>query len=483
VLALLLRLDKQLDSKRRFAELVRGRPVLDGMAPRRQAALEAEEVNKVKVATLPENDDESEEDEDYVAPEADEVFSLIPASRAAQQFVLLSSWGVLGGCTLRLKDTADHAHGLVCTRGRVIVPHRIRQLLTLHAEQEAAEDGEFETAADDPDDDESALGEKGGKKRKGGSRAGGASKVGAKRIRGARSGGIRLSDDEEESANRGAPEEAEEEDKGGDANEDEGEESSSNAHAERSGAAGHDTSGAPEAKSKVRCRPAMQPARGVVRRAPIPPARRRADGAVLHTQVDDLWEEMKRGAAVKREPAAKRDVGEYIQSMVAKAERNGAAATTPGAAINVAALFPATVTKKATYTEVKTVDFAGEKVQITKKVEVGAAEEGAQPGKRGAAQAPRKSRLEALVARITGKKATVTTIAKTEHDWGAFKRKEGLEDELATYRKDGYLEKQRFLRETDARAEADLSEQRRKEREARDKAAHAARLAGAGAGM
>lgn len=40
----------------------------------------------------------------------------------------------------------------------------------------------------------------------------------------------------------------------------------------------------------------------------------------------------------------------------------------------------------------------------------------------------------------------------------------GLEDELATYRKNGYLEKMSFLKKTDDHLEAELKEQRQKER-------------------
>jgi len=40
----------------------------------------------------------------------------------------------------------------------------------------------------------------------------------------------------------------------------------------------------------------------------------------------------------------------------------------------------------------------------------------------------------------------------------------GLEDELSTYRKNGYLEKMSFLKKTDDALEAELKEQRQKER-------------------
>lgn len=49
------------------------------MAPKRQAAVEAAELNKAKVAGLPEDDDESEDDGDYAPPAQDEVRAPLPA--------------------------------------------------------------------------------------------------------------------------------------------------------------------------------------------------------------------------------------------------------------------------------------------------------------------------------------------------------------------------------------------------------------------
>jgi hypothetical protein len=53
------------------------------MAPKRQAAVEAAELNKVKVAALPEDDDESEDDGDYAPPAQDEVRAHIPALKGS----------------------------------------------------------------------------------------------------------------------------------------------------------------------------------------------------------------------------------------------------------------------------------------------------------------------------------------------------------------------------------------------------------------
>jgi len=49
------------------------------MASKRQAALQAGELNKVQVAALPDDDDESEDDGDYAPPAQDEVRAHTPA--------------------------------------------------------------------------------------------------------------------------------------------------------------------------------------------------------------------------------------------------------------------------------------------------------------------------------------------------------------------------------------------------------------------
>jgi len=49
-------------------------------------------------------------------------------------------------------------------------------------------------------------------------------------------------------------------------------------------------------------------------------------------------------------------------------------------------------------------------------------------------------------------------------------KKEGLEDELNTYKKNGYMEKVKFLANADEKLEAQLKEQRQAERQARARA-------------
>ena len=124
-------------------------------------------------------------------------------------------------------------------------------------------------------------------------------------------------------------------------------------------------------------------------------------------------------------------------------------------------MFPKTVEKKETIVVKETREFAGEKVVVETKVLVGSAEHEAMK-KRG-----QKSNLDNLLDKLSGKNKNITTLKKTEVDWGKYKEKEGLEDELATYRKDGYIEKQGFLQRSDARLEEILKAERQKEREAR----------------
>jgi len=47
---------------------------------------------------------------------------------------------------------------------------------------------------------------------------------------------------------------------------------------------------------------------------------------------------------------------------------------------------------------------------------------------------------------------TVSTVAKSNFDWETYKEKEGLEDELATATKEGFLTRKDFLERCDHRA-------------------------------
>jgi len=57
------------------------------------------------------------------------------------------------------------------------------------------------------------------------------------------------------------------------------------------------------------------------------------------------------------------------------------------------------------------------------------------------------------------KKQKMSALRKSQLDWTTFKTEEGIEDDLAHQKKDGYLEKQAFLLRTDLRqADAERKE-------------------------
>jgi hypothetical protein len=73
-------------------------------------------------------------------------------------------------------------------------------------------------------------------------------------------------------------------------------------------------------------------------------------------------------------------------------------------------MFPTTVTKKETYVVKETRDFAGEKVVVERKVEVGSEEDEAMKRRKLGS----KSNLDNLLDRLSGKTKKMTTITKTE---------------------------------------------------------------------
>lgn len=118
--------------------------------------------------------------------------------------------------------------------------------------------------------------------------------------------------------------------------------------------------------------------------------------------------------------------------------------------------------KKQIVTE--TVEYAGEKIEITKEVPVVAAKAAASNGTSPATRkltpgpAPRRTAagggggLAAILSQMN-KTKKIGTLEKTKLDWNSFKRKEGIEEQLQTHNrgKDGYLERQDFLQRTDLR--------------------------------
>jgi hypothetical protein len=73
-------------------------------------------------------------------------------------------------------------------------------------------------------------------------------------------------------------------------------------------------------------------------------------------------------------------------------------------------MFPTTVTKKETYVIKETREFAGEKVVVETKVEVGSEQDEAMKRKKLAS----KSNLDDLLDKLSGKTKKMTTIKKTE---------------------------------------------------------------------
>jgi hypothetical protein len=73
-------------------------------------------------------------------------------------------------------------------------------------------------------------------------------------------------------------------------------------------------------------------------------------------------------------------------------------------------MFPTTVTKKETYVIKETREFAGEKVVVERKVEVGSEQDEAMKRKKQGS----KSNLDDLLDKLSGKTKKMTTIAKTE---------------------------------------------------------------------
>mmetsp|Transcript_37238 Transcript_37238/g.60306 ORF Transcript_37238/g.60306 Transcript_37238/m.60306 type:complete len:279 (+) Transcript_37238:88-924(+) len=84
------------------------------------------------------------------------------------------------------------------------------------------------------------------------------------------------------------------------------------------------------------------------------------------------------------------------------------------------------------------------------------------PGRPTPLKANGGSSLDKLVAGLSQKK-TISTLEKSRMDWSSFKSNEGIEDELKQYTKNGYLDKQDFLKRTEYRVwEKEREAKRRK---------------------
>lgn len=122
------------------------------------------------------------------------------------------------------------------------------------------------------------------------------------------------------------------------------------------------------------------------------------------------------------------------------------------AAAALAAVKDATAVNKGGKIEVNEVrNFAGEEVKLRKFVDPNSTE--AQIAQeRTKMQASSTSSLDALLEQIS-KKRKLNILDKSKKDWGDYKEKEGLEEELDAYKKssDKYLDKVSFLQRADLR--------------------------------
>ncbi|XP_014243170.1 craniofacial development protein 1 [Cimex lectularius] len=93
-------------------------------------------------------------------------------------------------------------------------------------------------------------------------------------------------------------------------------------------------------------------------------------------------------------------------------------------------------------------DFAGEKVQVEKEVNVKC--QRAQSSTRGCGRG--RGGIASILGQL-GKKGKLSTLEKSKLDWDRFKKDEGIDEDLEMYNKgkNGYLERQDFLQRTDLR--------------------------------
>eukprot|EP01068_Selenidium_serpulae_P008180 Selendium_serpulae@DN4908_c0_g1_i2.p1 len=102
----------------------------------------------------------------------------------------------------------------------------------------------------------------------------------------------------------------------------------------------------------------------------------------------------------------------------------------------------------------RTVRYAGQTTRVQQKVQRGSKlhqtieRENAVDGAHGGGMAD----LDKLMAEL-GDKKKITSIEKSQADWLHYRETQGGEDELRQNRKDGYLQKQKFLRRTEAGAD------------------------------
>jgi hypothetical protein len=126
-----------------------------------------------------------------------------------------------------------------------------------------------------------------------------------------------------------------------------------------------------------------------------------------------------------------------------------------------------------------TVMFAGQKMEVTKLMDVGtqAAHNAVAAQQQAASKVPvvagARTGVSGALTRVIAtldKPDAISTLEKTSLDWDTYKYKQGIDDELTLANKDGYVDKQEFLQRVDARAEERAAERRAAERREADRA-------------
>lgn len=188
-----------------------------------------------------------------------------------------------------------------------------------------------------------------------------------------------------------------------------------------------------------------------------------------------LEEEEKRAKELEEEEKEKKKADDLWQSLlsdVGPRPKASSTSTSSGSKINSSAknetskeVAPgekgdATKSNQKTIKVTKTFDFAGEEVKVTKDVAVDSDEAKKKPEQSAmqtSGQLPMGGKrkpggIGAVLGKLN-KKPKISVLEKSKLDWDTFKKKEGIEEDLRIHNKgkEGFLQKQDFLRETDLR--------------------------------
>jgi len=202
--------------------------------------------------------------------------------------------------------------------------------------------------------------------------------------------------------------------------------------------------------------------------------------AKVEAKVTDLWQEMNNGEANKnknkkrtkpfsiaslckpRKKKKKKQKGGVMDKALARMLQGNSGSSKSGdvsqSAIDLARRAMAKTGKMQV---TKTVNFAGQRIEVSKAVEKTSKE--AEEELRRKEKESKKSALDMLINGIE-KKKKISAVEKSSYDWDKFKEKEGIADELKEFTKDGYVEKQAFLHRVDLRKFEQEKERRERER-------------------